>query len=518
MKKIPRTFIEFLNLIVENGDATALCDAKTGKVYSYEKLVQASHDLALRLPIGTGDRVLMYKLGQIDWVILFFAIQVRGGVAVPVDERTSDDFLEKVIAQVEPVFMVTSELESPNVYGDIIHVKTISDLNKLSKHGHDEIIADSNLPCEIIYTSGTWSDPKGVVLSQRNILSNVDQIVSAYPHKENAVVLGILPLTHAYQQTLGLLTPLTLGSKIVFLKVTNSIELLEVIKKHRVTLIPLVPRVLELLYSAITRKIKQPRLRALFVSTVRLARFLPRRIRRLIFFFIHKQIGKDLHILVSGGSPLRSELDQFFEGLGYRVPVGYGLSEHAPIVAAHFGQRRRVGEIGKPLPNTEVTFTSENEMVVKGESVFLGYWPDVSGQDEIMTGDIGEQMVDGNLVIKGRNKNLIIFDNGEKCFCEDLETLVSAMPEVDSCCVIEKLSENVVTAQCVFTTSKDISLEEKKVIEYVHARTPLGIGLKKATLVTVADFPMTHTLKPNRAKISLMLDLDQSDSKTNSSS
>jgi long-chain acyl-CoA synthetase len=517
MRTIPRNFTDFLALLSDYGDTTALCDAQGERQYTYAQFVDASHNLASRFSISPGDRVLLYRLNQIDWVLLFFAIQIRGGIAVPVDERTSEDFLQKVIAQTNPVCIVTDESEYVAKNFSSVELRTITQILDTNQHQCSKVISDNNAPCQIIYTSGTWSDPKGVVLSQRNILSNVEQILSAYPHTENDVVLGILPLTHTYQQTLGLFTPLALGSQVVFLRVTSSIELLQTIKKYKVTLIPLVPRVLELLYSAITRKITNKRLRSLFVHTVKAIRFLPRRVRRMLFFFIHKEIGKDLQIMVSGGSPLRREIDQFFEGLGYRLPVGYGLSECAPIVGAHFGQRRSEGEVGRPLPGIDVTLDGNQEIIVKGENVFLGYWPDVQGQEYVKTGDIGEFKSNGSLILKGRNKNLIIFDTGEKCFCEDMETIISSIPEVDSCCVIEKQKNNQVTAQCVFSVVGDAGLDEQYVINFVNKRTPLGVSLKKAVLITVADFPVTHTMKPKRGQISEFLDSYESNPKTDAS-
>jgi long-chain acyl-CoA synthetase len=503
MKEIPRTFKEFLESLSERGDSAALVDAKTGITVTYKELYAKVTELAGRLEIKTGQRILLYKINQIDWVVCFFAIQVRGGITVPVDDRVSEDFLNKVVKNTEPAFIFSDSTDISPLKIKIRNLKSY-DSDPVTTLTFNNV--DPDAPSEIIFTSGTWSDPKGVTLSQRNILANVEQILSIYPDKNPEVVLAILPLSHAYQQTLGLFTTLALGSRIVFLKVTSSIDLLEAIKKYKVTLIPLVPRVLELLFSSITRKIKNKRVRKWFVKFVVISRFLPRVVRRQIFFFIHKQIGKTLNILVSGGSPLSKHVDDFFQGLGYKVMVGYGLSECAPIVSAHVGQFRKSGEVGKPLPGIDVSLSSDGELVVSGENVFLGYWPSYNSTKSFATGDLVERTKAGSLVLKGRNKNLIVFDSGEKCFCEDLELVISELDDVEMSCVIEKRRNNSVVAECMASSKNTESVTEELIISHVKSRMPLGISVSKCVLVNSDEFPTTHTLKANRAEISRLLD------------
>jgi long-chain acyl-CoA synthetase len=365
----------------------------------------------------------------------------------------------------------------------------------------------ANKPCEIIFTSGTWSEPKGVVLSQQNLLANVEQILSVYPYSKPTVVLGILPLSHAYQQTLGLLVPLALGSKVVFLKVTNSLDLINAIKSQNVDLIPMIPRVFELLRSAILRKIRNVYLRKVFTKLVNWSYYLPITIRRNIFYFIHQQLGSSLRVLIAGGSPFDRNLDRFFQGLGYHVFVGYGLSECSPIVTAGFSSERKQGEVGKPLPGITVDLNHLNEVVVQGENVFLGYWPHIENKVSILnTGDIGEITNSGTLILKGRSKNLIIFDNGEKCFCEDLERIINSHDGIESSCVVERRVSGEVRAECLVVLSENRKIDTARIINYVNVKLPLGIKLSRVVFVQNEDFPRTHTLKPNRAKVLSLLD------------
>lgn len=499
-----RTFKDFLTTISKE-DAVALVDAKSGAELTYKELLEKAKDLSSRLLINPGDRVVLYELSQLDWVISFFAIQLRSGIAVPIDERVDPAFIQKVLKKTDPLLILTEKFDHEVLAG--YRSMTCKDLLSRPVVYQDVSISKPDDPCQIIFTSGTWSDPKGVVLSQKNILSNVSQILNVYPDKRASMILGILPLSHAYQQTLGLFTPLALGSTIVFLKVTNSVDLLKTIKKYKITLIPLVPRVLELIHSSITRKIRNKRTRSLLVKVISVSRFLPRQLRRLLFFFVHKEIGTSLTTFVSGGAPINPNIEHFFQGLGYKVMVGYGLSECAPIVCAHFGQSRQVGEIGKPLPGVSVTLAKDGEIQVTGDNVFLGYWPEHKQESQTHhTGDLAHQTRNGSLVLKGRSKNLIVFNSGEKCFCEDLELIIGELELVELVCVIEKNRNGNVMAECVIAIKQGESLKEKEVQNYIAKKLPLGINVTRCLIVPDIEFPVTHTLKPNRAAISKLLD------------
>jgi long-chain acyl-CoA synthetase len=281
--------------------------------------------------------------------------------------------------------------------------------------------------------------------------------------------------------------------------------LVAAIKKYKVRVIPLVPRVLDLLFSAITRKIRNKRIRKVFVTVVSVSRFLPRQLRRTLFHFVHRELGPTLNTLVSGGSPLSKKNDHFFQGLGYKVMIGYGLSECSPIVCAHFGQFRRYGEVGKPLPGVQVSLSNEGEVIVSGENVFLGYWPNISSDSRLATGDLAVQAKNGNIVLKGRNKNLIVFDSGEKCFCEDLELIVNELDGVEMSCFVEKNRNGAIVAECLIGSKQPNSCIESEVIQWIKKNVPLGINVSRCVFVKDEEFPVTHTLKPNRAEVSRLL-------------
>ena len=221
---------------------------------------------------------------------------------------------------------------------------------------------------------------------------------------------------------------------------------------------------------------------------------------------MHRELGSTLTTLVSGGSPLSERTDHFFQGLGYKIMVGYGLSECSPIVCAHFGQFRKAGEVGKPLPNVEISLGSDGEIIVSGENVFLGYWKNHSYENSFATGDLAERTKNGSLILKGRNKNLIVFDSGEKCFCEDLELIVNELDGVEMSCFVEKNRHGTIVAECLIGSKQPNSYVECEIIQTIKKRVPLGINVSRCVFIKDDEFPVTHTLKPNRAEISRLLD------------
>jgi long-subunit acyl-CoA synthetase (AMP-forming) len=185
--------------------------------------------------------------------------------------------------------------------------------------------------------------------------------------------------------------------------------------------------------------------------------------------------------------------------------VGYGLSECSPIVSAHFGQFRKAGEVGKPLPNVLISLGSDGEVIVSGENVCLGYWQDHSFNSSFATGDLAERTKNGSLVLKGRNKNLIVFDSGEKCFCEDLELIANELDGVEMSCFVEKNRNGIVVAECLIGLKLLSTYTESEVLQFIKKRVPLGIKVAQCIFIKSNEFPITHTLKPNRAKISSLL-------------
>lgn len=501
MQKLPnvQSLAELLELNIGMGDRTALTDASTGRSVSFAELRAQAFDLARKLPhdISSGARVILYDLNPLDWVPLFFAITLRGWVVVPLDTRVSTEFFRSVEELTTPeLIIVGDETQLESTY----RTMRFSDLADRTGQRVNMVTPDPSAPAEILFTSGTWSRPKGVVLSQRNILTNAQQVLSVYQHTQEDVSLAVLPLSHAYQQTNGLFLPLLTGSEIVFLTSVSSEALTSAMRTYRVRTMLVVPRVLSLIESSLLRKVKARRIRNYLPTVVRAARFLPRILRRLIFARIHRQIGSTLTTLVVGGAPLSPQLDHFFQGLGYRVIVGYGTSECSPVITVSLNQRRQIGEVGRPLPNVGVEINEQGEVIVSGENVFLGYWPEISQPISFNTEDVGV-IKDGQLMLKGRTKNLVVYPSGDKVFCEDVEYIANKISSIEDCCVVGVETASGIQLHCVIKGEQGLRVQEESIKHAINKSLPFGVRLEKVVSVSRDDFPYTHTLKPDRRRI-----------------
>lgn len=495
------TFADLLKQIALFKDRPALTDASDGATLSFSQLHSLIHDLLKKLPadIPTGARVLLYDLNPLDWVALFFASALRGWVAVPLDIRVSADFMRSVEELTAPALIITGDKSALTSNHRILK---ISALKKASyTYSNRENLADPDAPVEILFTSGTWARPKGVVLSQRNILANVQQVLAVYHHKTEDISLAVLPLSHAYQQTVGLLLPLLVGSQTVFLTRLSSEALTTALRKYRVRTMLTVPRVLSLIESALLRKIGSHRTRKYAATLIRSLRFLPRPLRRILLAPVHKKIGRDLNTLVVGGAPLSLELDHFFQGLGYNVVVGYGASECAPVISISFNQKRVAGEIGVPLPRVTLELNDKAELQVKGKNVFLGYWPNVTRPAVFNTEDVVVVNSTGSYVLKGRTKNLIIYPSGDKIFCEDIEQIANQIPGVEDCCVVSIPSNGSIQLHGAIKGESKLKGNEESIKQSVNKHLPFGIRLDRVIFLEQKDFPYTHTLKANRQKV-----------------
>lgn len=498
MEKVHASFTDFLEHLRHFGDKIALTEAETGRSFSYAELYRLSFSFASRLPdsLTPGVRVVVYDVPPIDWVPVFFALVLRGCVVVPVDTRVSWEFLDQVCKLTSPELMISSDVVDEKIS---IPLLRFDDLRNRGAQDRKLPEVDPDSPMEIIFTSGTWSQPKGVTLSQRNVLTNLRQVLEVYHHRPEHVCLAILPLAHAYQQTAGLFVPLEVGSRIVFLSKIGANEIRHAVVTYKVAVLIAVPRVLQLIVQGIRRSIQWKFARRRIIRVIGALSLLPYPLRSVIGRPLRSPLGPSLHTIVIGGSPLSTEIDRFFSGAGYRVLVGYGLSECSPVIAISQTARRKAGEVGQVLPGISLNFSQQSEVVVEGGNLFLGYWPDAAPA-VFNTGDIGYYDKSQNLILRGRTKNLIIYDNGEKVFCEDVEFILNSLEQVEDSCVVEirngKEHEVVCLVRGIGNT--------QDILDAVRMRLPFGVRIDRVQRCGAEQFPYTHTMKPDRKLVRQM--------------
>ena len=499
MDKNNYNYQDYLAEVEAHGDKTALIDGATGDSLSYQQLVDLSHRVGrqlLSLGLKSGDRLLIIGVGGLDWVPVFFATQLTGIVAVPVDTRASADLVAAVIAKTDPKLVVRgSDLKIKTKTKTLAITRLLEPARRLKDPQRLKAPAASSLG-QILLSSGTWSQPKGVTLKQSNLLQNMLAAEQVYSLGPDEVLLSILPLSHAYEQMCGLHIPLRAGATVVYLDEIDADKIKALIKKHQVSLIVAVPRILELFQKGILAKAGPDKRDKVLSLTRKLVR-LPIFVRRKVFAQVHQGLGPSLRTLVVGGAALSPQTDRFFQGLGYKVLVGYGLSETSPVISILVRQGgRSLGDVGRVLPNIETKVNDEGELLVRGPTVFVGYWPNKrSARAWFNTGDLVE-LDDDRLRMLGRSKDMIVFGSGDKIMAGEVEELIlQQMPAVEEVIVMSSDDKQGVAdgVHLAYRAAKDISQRQFEQLFLAHL--PRAAKILTSRRINPDLLHRTHTLK-----------------------
>jgi long-chain acyl-CoA synthetase len=423
---------------------------------------------------------------------VFFAILLNKAIAVPIDERMDAEMQKEVYDLVTPALVISCnrDLKSP--------VKTIV-FEELppTKTTFKPMHIDPTTPAEILFTSGTWGKPKGVVLTHGNLLANVDSVAQVYHPKVGEKLLSILPLSHAYEQMCGLLVPLVSGSHIIYQQELDSYSLLRSLTQFQAHYMIVVPKFLEVIQNRILQSTKK--YQTLFTSLSKVSRVVPYGARSLLFKFVHAKFGGNLKAFVVGGAPLSKELEQFFQSLGFRILIGYGLSESSPVLTISLEEHRPINSVGYPIPNTVLTIAEDGEVIAQGKNISPGYWPLSKKKSDILhTGDLGYIDQKGRLILTGRKKNLVVFPTGDKIQMEDIEHFANTIKEVNEACVVLKSMEND-TQSLGLVYIGDI--DETVLLKKMNEKLPLYAKLHFVQKWHEEQLPRSHTLKIRRERV-----------------
>ncbi|GAC1320823.1 MAG: AMP-binding protein [Chloroflexota bacterium] len=493
------------------------------QVWTYQDLREQADRVTCWLQdrgVGPGDRVVLWAPNSPWWVAAYFGILRNGSIVVPLDVRSSPDFVSRVISQSEPrLAIVTPALARDR---DIeVTVVSIEDLDRdLPTHGVETLptVLPDDL-AEIIFTSGTTGAPKGVMLSHRNICSNLEAANKVFPSGPRFKPLSILPLSHLLEQTCGMLLALYGGAGIAYATALQPAAIQRDMAEYRVTTMVLVPRVLSLFMDAIERRVKRQGKERVWNFMCRISEHLPMRARRLLFRSVIRSFGGRLQFLVTGGAPLEPELEHKWELMGIAVLQGYGSTETSPIITATALEDRRPRSVGKALPGTELMLAEDGEIRVKGPNVMQGYWKNPEATAEALaggyynTGDLGELDSDGRLYLKGRKKNMIVLANGLNVFPEDVEEALRRVPGVIESVVMAVPSSYGPQIHAVLLCdSKDT--DAAGIIARANAGLAPHQQVRSYEIWPESDFPRTHTAKIRRAEVAKYVLAEQRGEKT----
>lgn len=515
---IGETLVELLDLAAaRTPDDVAIvmrhgADADT---WRYAELVAASRRVAATLAgagVTAGDRVLTWASNDPWLVAAYFGLWRLGAAVVPLDLRMSLD----VAARIGRAAGATLLLAGPAISTEQVESIELPSL-QVSHAGLDPdpdrqpdlppTVVEPATLAEILFTSGTTSDPKGVMITHGQMIHSVRAIAltAGGLHRERA--LALIPLSHAYGQMVPLFYGLVTGSQITFIAAMTPARLLDALRRDAITAVTVVPQFLEILMDRIEgeagRRGALARLRR--IRSLALAAHLPIGARRWLFRDVLASLGGGLSILSCGGARLPRELQLAWEGLGVIVVQGYGATECSAI-AGHDRRNRRPGTVGPPLAGIQVRIAPDGELLARGPNAMSGYWRRPAETAEVLeggwvhTGDAATVDSHGELVILGRTRDRIALPNGMKVYPEDVERPLVAQEAIRAAVVLEGAPGQLI-AVLVPAAEATTDVELDAAVTAANDALAQHQRVRRWRRWPDADFPRTHTFKVRRSEV-----------------
>lgn len=465
------TIYEIVKHSVEKFSSRIAFSMIDGEDVSYKEVgerIEQVQELLLNAGVGAGDKVAILSSSMPNWGVSYFAVTCAGMIAVPILPDFTGEELDLIIEHSEAKAILVSDKlyaklskQTTDKMNIIIRTKGLNIISQRVEQRAEKRIPEPDDLAAIIYTSGTTSKPKGVMLSHYNIAMQITIIPPLFDYTEEDVLLSILPLSHTYECTLGMIYPFARGAHIFYMdRPPTASALMPALAKVRPTVIASVPLIME--------KVYRGKVLPKFQSKAILRKLYGWNWSRKI---LHKMAGKQLkklfggrmRLFAIGGAKFDPDAERFLKDAGFPYGIGYGLTETAPLLAGAVGKMTRIGSTGPALPAVEARLdnvnpdTGQGEIVVKTPCVMRGYYKNEEATKAVFTddgwfrtGDLGAIEKDGWISIKGRLKNMIVGPSGENIYPEDIE---------------EVLNSNRFVAESVVTE------EDGKLIALVHFNT-----------------------------------------------
>ena len=497
-----------------------------------------------------GKRVAVIGENRYEWGVTYLAVVNGTGTIVPLDKALPENEIESLIIRsgVEAIvysnkyneimndlkekkntdlkYFISMDLdESEN--GIISFKKLLTRGKELLENG-DKRFIDAKINVEemriMLFTSGTTSKSKAVMLSHKNIASNLMDISSVLKVREDDRFLSFLPLHHTFECTTGFLLPLSVGASIAFCDGIRHIA--ENIKEYDITFMVSVPVLYENMCKKIMKSIKDQGKGTTVNVGMKVSNALLKvglDIRGKLFKQVHDSLGSKLRVLVAGGAALDPDTEKTFNSLGINMVQGYGLTESSPVIAVEDDKYKKIGSIGKALPTLDVKIDKPNEegigeLLVKGPTIMLGYYENEEATKETIdkegwlhTGDLAKIDKDGFIFITGRKKFVIVLKNGKNIYPEELEILINKIAGVKECFVYGKPEDDgdyKISAKIVYDKEimkeaygveeeKDIKEKLWKEVKAINKTMPKYKYIK-GIIVTEEELIKTTTRKVKR--------------------
>jgi long-chain acyl-CoA synthetase len=513
---MPRTTLVdfFYDLSATRGEFLVYDDGYRRRSYSYEEVGRAARGFAAKLAtagVVKGDKVVFWGENRPEWIACYWGCLISGIIVVPIDYRSSADFVAKVRRVVGARVVLVGEdipdaaesgAESPEPG---VERWPFADFDWRATGAMPAVEISRDDIIQIIFTSGATAEPKGVVIRHRNVLANivpVEQEIVKYRRYARPVhplrFLNLLPLSHMFGQSMATNVPPMVGGTVIFTRTFNPHEILRLIKKRRVSVLVCVPKMLDVLREHVTRAMPEA------AEPPPAGISIPGRWWR--YRRIHSAFGLKFWAFVVGAAPLPTQLEEFWRRMGFAVIQGYGLTETAPIVTLNHPFKTSKGSVGTPIAGVEVRIADDGEILVRGDNVTSGYYeansqgpepkaqsrePNVVDADGwLHTGDIGDRDEQGRLFIKGRKKEMIVTPEGLNVFPEDVERVLNELAGVRESAVVGVAhgAEERVHAVLVLEPDSDANA----IVRDANARLQDHQRIRAASVWPSGDLPRTE--------------------------
>jgi long-chain acyl-CoA synthetase len=487
--------------------------------WTYSELLGHARRVATLLDhfgIAKGDRIMLWGANSGEWLAAFWGAAMRGVVVVPMDNAAAAEFAQRVFKQVQAKLLISSRgLTLEAASGKTLYFEDFPSLSNSEAAANEPLISlIREDPLEIVFTSGTTGEPKGVVITHGNVLANLEPIereIQKYLRYERIFhplrFLNLLPLSHVFGQFMGIFVPPLIGAAVHFSDSIKASDILNTVHRERISVLITVPRLLgslrEMLELSLRQRFGEEGIRSEMESAGR-EHFARRwwRFRR-----IHSQFGWKFWAIISGGATLDHDDEEFWRRLGFAVIQGYGLTETTSLVSLNHPFKLGRGSIGKALPGRDIKLDESGEILVRGDSIAKTYW--VNGQpvaaregEWFRTGDLGAVDEAGNLYFKGRKKNVIVTAEGMNVYPQDLEAEIRAQPEVRDCVVVGVQRGGNAEPCAVLVLQPEFAHDggdaAAQAIAHANQKLSSHQRIRHWLIWPDSDFPRTSTQKPRQ--------------------
>ena len=434
------------------------------------------------IAMGLKDkRIAIISENRYEWELAYLSVAAGTGVVVPLDKALPENEIESLIlrSQAEAIFY-SSKYDEPmnklrnkkntnlkyfismdlqeNTNGIYSQKALVEKGKKLLNEGNKKFLEAKVYPDKMgimLFTSGTTAMSKAVMLSHKNLITNIMDIIQTFDLNETDRLLSFLPLHHVFECTVGFLYPVSIGACIYFCEGVK--HMADNIKEFEITAMISVPAVFDIIYRKVMKSIEKKGKLATLEKGKKISQLLMKvkiDIRKQLFKEIHENLGPHLKLVVTGGAALDPETEKGFNDLGFDVEQGYGLTETSPVIASETPKCRRLGSIGKKFPSVEVKIDNPDEdgigeLMAKGSSIMLGYYENEEATKSALepdgwfhTGDLARIDKDGFIYIAGRKKSVIVLNNGKNVFPEEIEALLNKVEGIKESFVYEKKEDD----------------------------------------------------------------------------